>query len=88
MGHQGKGRRQCLNHVWGFLDLTSREYVWSRESWEKAGFPASLGTCICNNIKMKGDQAGGVSRSGYTTGRDALMVENEFPFVDEQSKVQ
>lgn len=37
---------------------------------------------------MKGDQAGGVSRSGYTTGRDALMVENEFPFVDEQSKVQ
>lgn len=42
---------------------------------------------MCNNIKTKGDQAGGVWCSGYTIGHDALIVENEFPFVDEQSKV-
>ena len=91
VGHEGRGRKQCHNHIWWLLVLTSGEYIWPREPWERlAEFPARLGGggVFIINTKIEVEQPDVVWCMGYATGHDSLIAENYSHFVDEQSEVQ
>lgn len=68
---------ECLNHT-GAQSHPGR----------RLGFQQVWAPVFVINTKIKGDQADGVRCSGCTTGHDSLIVENYYPFIDEQSAVQ